>query len=345
MNLPVKLWRIARIFGGYRARRETVDRLPIRLWVESCSACNLQCGMCPNKDLDVSEKGSLPFDLFRRLVDEVKGQVQDMYLHHRGEPFLNPALFDMIRYAQAAGIKTRFHSNGTLMDEVRARALLDAGPDLVSFSVDGFEKQAYESVRVGASFEKTLENIFRLLDLRRERGLRRPYIVIEKIIFNHPGAIPSAAQRAQAAALARRFAEAGVDEVIEKAEYLWAGETAPEPAAGRQRAAVCTFPWYAAVVCRDGRVTPCPQDFHAKMVMGDLNHQTLGEIWNGPAYRALRHRQAHDLAALPLCRKCDRLHRKTVAGVPLQYMLTFLTDHLVGYNRRLRRWIGTAERN
>ena len=58
----------------------------------------------------------------------------------------------------------------------------------------------------------------------------------------------------------------------------------------------------------------------------------------------MRRRQAHDLPSLLLCRKCDRLHRKTVAGVPLQYMFTFLTDHLVGYNRHLRRWIGTAER-
>jgi hypothetical protein len=34
-----------------------------------------------------------------------------------------------------------------------------------------------------------------------------------------------------------------------------------------------------------------------------------------------------------------------VGGVPWQYALTFLTDQVVGYNRRLRRLIGTAERN
>ncbi len=46
--------------------------------------------------------------------------MNDMYLHHRGEPFTNPALFDMIAYARAAGIRTRFHCNGTLMDAARA---------------------------------------------------------------------------------------------------------------------------------------------------------------------------------------------------------------------------------
>ena len=67
-------------------------------------------------------------------------------------------------------------------------------------------------------------------------------------------------------------------------------------------------------------------------------------MWNGPAYRDLRRRLVSDLGSLTLCHKCDRLHRKTVGGVPLQYMFTFLTDQLIGYNR-LRKRIGTAERN
>ena len=51
-----------------------------------------------------------------------------------------------------------------------------------------------------------------------------------------------------------------------------------------------------------------------------------------------------DVGSLALCHKCDRLRRKTVGGVPLQYMATFLTDHLVGYNR-FRKLLGTHERN
>jgi hypothetical protein len=33
-----------------------------------------------------------------------------------------------------------------------------------------------------------------------------------------------------------------------------------------------------------------------------------------------------------------------VGGLPLQYMMTFLVDHLAGYGR-VRRVLGTAERN
>lgn len=325
----------------YRRRAPIVHTMPIRLWVESSSICNLRCIMCPNKCMPDTDKGVMKLELFKKLIDEVKGSVSDIYLHHRGEPFVNPALFDMIRYARQAGIKTRFHSNGTLLTEDRARKLLEAGPDLVSFSVDGFDKAPYERVRVGATFEKTIENILGLLRLRREMGLRRPYVVIEKITFRND---PLPADPEKVKELTRRFEETGVDEIIAKEEYVWAEESAPElqEPPGKM---VCTFPWYAAVVCWDGSVTPCPQDFHARMILGNIGETSLRTVWNGPAYQDLRRRLTSDLGALTLCHKCDRLRRKTVAGVPLQYMFTFLTDHLVGYNRKLRRLIGTSERN
>jgi len=341
MRTAVKFLRMARIFWNYRGRRTVLPTLPFRLWVETCSACNLKCVMCPNKFMTPQEKGLMSLDLFKKIVDEARGFASDLYLHHRGEPLLNPALFDMIAYARVAGLKTRFHSNGTLLDAAKAAKLLEASPDLVSFSVDGFAKAPYERVRVGGTFEATLDNIAGFLKLRRERGLSRPYVVIEKIVFKND---PTPAPAAEVEATRRRFEEAGVDEIIEKEEYAWAEEGAPEleaPPGDR----VCTFPWYAMVICWDGTVTPCPQDFHARMTLGSVARTSLAEVWNGPAYQDLRRRLASDLDSLPLCRKCDRLRRKTVGGVPLQYMFTFLTDQFVGYNRRWRRLIGTSERN
>lgn len=342
MRTTTKMWHLYRILRDYRAGREVVRPLPIRMWVEAAARCNLRCVMCPNKDMPAGEKGLMPLDLFKKIVDQAAGQVHDIYLHHRGEPLLNPALFDMIRYAREHDIRTRFHSNGTLLDEERARRLLADPPDLISFSIDGFEQETYERIRVGARFERTLENVFRLLEMRREARARKPYVVIEKIAFRNRPERPSVRLAAQA--LRRRFYAAGADEVIEKEEYDWAEERAPEQACAARTYSKCTFAWYSMVVCYDGTVTPCPQDFWAKLRMGNVKSESLADIWNGDAYRALRRGFLTDVSSLPLCRTCDRLCRKTVGGLPLQYMVTFLTDHLVGYNR-LRRMLGTAERN
>ncbi len=329
-----------RLFLDYQRKRSVLSVPPIRLWVESSSHCNLRCPMCHNRDMSAEQKGHMDYDLFRRIVDEARGYVNDIYLHHRGEPLLNPRIFDMIRYARDAGIKTRFHTNGTLLDEEKAGRLLAAAPDLISFSIDGFCKEEYERVRVGATFEVTVENVLRLLALRKKAGSVKPYIVVERIRFR---ASESGARGQVVAELTDRFRAAGVDEVIEKEEYVWATPTAPDLAVPR-RCAACTFPWYAMVVLWDGTVTPCPQDYEGQLRMGDAKTATLMEIWNGPAYRELRRQMTTDVGALSLCRKCDRLTRKTFAGLPVQYMATFLVDQLVGYSR-FRKSIGTAERN
>lgn len=340
MFISSKAKRMVRIFTDFQCRREVARGAPFRLWIETASCCNLRCVMCPNKDLAASSKGIMSLDLFRKIIDQCRAFAGDIYLHHRGEPLLNPALFAMIAYARKAGLKTRFHTNGTLLTGEKAIALLDAGPDLVSFSFDGFYKTAYEQARVGAVFEKTLENIVRLAALRKTRGLKKPYIVIEKIRFKNQ---PVQTDQAQITETTRRLLEAGVDEIIEKEEYTWAEASSPGVAAPRP-GAVCTFPWYAMVICADGTVTPCPQDFAAVMNMGNANDMPLLEIWNSARYRNLRKMQAADLKNLVLCRKCDRLCRRTIAGVPLQYMTTFLIDHLLGYGK-LRRMLGTQERN
>lgn len=335
-----KAKRLGRLLVDFRRRRGKVGGAPFRLWIETASCCNLRCVMCPNKELAASQKGLMSFDLFRKIIDECRSFTSDVYLHHRGEPLLNPALFDMIVYARKAGVKTRLHTNGTLLDEEKSRRLLDAGPDLVSFSFDGFCKEVYEKIRVGAVFATTLANIIRLAELRKEQGLKKPYIVIEKILFKNT---PAPADRRQIVDTERRLLGAGVDEIIEKEEYTWAAESAPETTAPRP-GAVCTFPWYAAVICADGTVTPCPQDFGACMKLGNLNSASLLEIWNGADYQNLRKKLSADLQSLALCRKCDRLCRRTVAGIPLQYMSTFLIDHMLGYGK-LRKLLGTQERN
>jgi len=330
---------MGRIFMGYRARRGRLRTMPIRIWIETSSVCNLRCVMCPNKSMPAADKGLMDVKLFRKVIDEVRDHVQDVYLHHRGEPLMHPDLFDMVSYAEKAGIRTRFHTNGTLLTEEKARMLLDAGPSLVSFSIDGVDGASYEAIRVGASLKKTVGNVIGFLDLRRQRGSTKPYVVVERIRFKNSAGSYSVDDEP-----VRRLREAGVDEVIEKEEYAWSiaddAPVSPVPGPG-----VCTFPWYATVICWNGKVLACPQDYAGKLEMGNVAESSIAEIWNGQAYRDLRRRLAGDLSSLALCRGCDRLRRKTIAGIPWQYMLTFLTDQYVGYNSRLRRLIGTAERN
>jgi radical SAM protein with 4Fe4S-binding SPASM domain len=339
MNAISRTVRLARILADYKNRQITLDTLPIRLWIESSLVCNLECLMCPNKDIPNDQKGVMSFELFQKIIDEAKDFVQDINIHHRGEPLVNPRLPDMIRYAKAAGLMVRFHTNATKMTQDKADDVIAAEPDLVSISFDGFRKDVYEEVRAGAVFERTVDNIKWLLTAKQRMKKTRPYIVIERIDFERY----RSKEQDVVVALEREFQALGVDEIIVKNEYDWVTDDSPEPAQ-KQLYSVCTFPWYAMVICWDGSVTPCPQDFLARMVMGNVSRQSIAEVWNGDEYRSLRKKLVKDVSALAQCRKCDRLCRKQLAGVPSQYMFTFLSDFYLGYGK-MRRMVGTAERN
>lgn len=298
--------------------------------------------MCPNSQFKKEEKGCMEFELFKKIINEVKDYVYDIYLHHRGEPLLAPRFFDMVRYAKRAGLKVKFHTNGTLLTKEKSEQILEAAPDLISFSFDGFSKEVYEKIRIGAGFEKTVDNIKQFLRLRKEKKKRKPYVVIEEIEFPEYREYYSEEAKSR---FSKEFKELGLDELIFKKLYNWAGDfQLPQDETLQRTYTMCTFLWYSAVILWDGTVSPCPQDFFGKLKLGNVSRNTLAEIWNGEPYQELRRRMITSVADLTPCNKCDRLCRKKVGGLPIQYLLSFLNDQLVGYGA-LRKMLGSYERN
>lgn len=66
----------------------------------------------------------------------------------------------------------------------------------------------------------------------------------------------------------------------------------------------CIRPFTQLYIAHDGRVVLCCQDWSFEEVMGDANHHTLEEIWNGDRYRSVRERLLHKQRC-GLCSKCD----------------------------------------
>jgi MoaA/NifB/PqqE/SkfB family radical SAM enzyme len=127
--------------------------------------------MCLQSDEKISEvtkgKTLMDFDLYKKIIDEPAGHVYDINLAYRGESIFHKGLPDMIRYASEKGIKTRLHTNATLLNEKWSRTLIDSGLDLLSFSFDVFQKEPYQKIRIGSNFEKTLGNILQFLRIKK----------------------------------------------------------------------------------------------------------------------------------------------------------------------------------
>ena len=68
----------------------------------------------------------------------------------------------------------------------------------------------------------------------------------------------------------------------------------------------CILPFTQVIVCPDGTLGKCCNDPLSKMTFGDLNHQTLREIWRGKAYQELRKEMYFNgRQNIPGCEFCD----------------------------------------
>lgn len=288
--------------------------MPVRLWIEASARCNFSCVMCPNKDLAESAKGDMEWDIFRRVIDEARGFVFDLNLHHRGESLLHPQIVPMIRYASSKGMVTKLHTNGSLLKGETIDGIIAAGLHRLSISFDGFAKEDYEKIRRGADFDEVVAHIQELLRRRRSLGKRLPFVAIEVIELSAKQVEAEKRKRFIAA-----FAGTGLDELVIKKPHNWAGylKTAYE----KKHYAPCTFLWNALLVLWNGDVSPCSQDFFATIVLGNVRDQSLRDIWNGGPLTQLR--RAHlekRIGEYSACAACDRPWRDTLFGLPREYL-------------------------
>lgn len=324
------LWKAYR---GYKNGEEVCLYPPLRIWLEPTNYCNLRCLFCPQSSPRPVPRGHMEFELYQKIISEAKWFAYDINLCHRGESLFHKRIIDMIVLAREAGLKTRLHTNATIMDEEMSRELLHSGLDLISFSFDGFEKETYERLRVNANYEKTLNNIFIFLRLKQKLGLKKPYTIFQTIDSGDD--VPSSVQRD----FIRQFDRLPLDKLYIKLPHNWGGNIPEDSeAASRKDYSPCTFCWYSLTILWDGTVLPCPQDYFAAIPLGSLQQSSLMAVWNGGAMVSLRRSfVTRDYSHISPCKNCDRLWRKTFLGIPTINLKTFLKENLLGY-KLMRRW-------
>jgi len=126
---------------------------PSKLFVETTTSCNLGCFMCVKQTGKCAiTEGDMSPATFTAL-EPAFAHLDALILNGIGEPLLNPRLEDYIRRARElmpAEGWIGFQSNGLLLTNERARALLDAGLDKICISVDAVTPEMLRRVREGA---------------------------------------------------------------------------------------------------------------------------------------------------------------------------------------------------
>ena len=340
-RLDRQIGKMSKIFLSYKIKKKNCNYVPSRLWIEPTNNCNLKCVMCLNKDLPKESFGYMDYGLYKKIINEISGKIQDVYLHHRGESLLHPRIFDMISYAKERNINTRLHTNATLLDEEKVAGIIDSKLDFISFSFDSFEKETYENIRKGAAFEKTISNIIEFLKQKQKKQSKNPYTSFTMIDFsseNTPVKIRND--------FLKQFSSLPLDSVRVRKPHNWAGDYNTSADASTSMGVrnesgcikkglkfnPCTFLWYSLSILWDGTVLPCPQDFFGELKIGNVANDNLLDLWNSENEIKLRTMMDKiNYEKLKPCNSCDRIWRKTFLGLPINEIYSFIKDNLLGY--------------
>jgi radical SAM protein with 4Fe4S-binding SPASM domain len=289
------LWRENRraLADAHARASATPSGRPAHLKIELTNFCNLRCPFCPHERMR-RPTGYMEPALFHRIIDEAAPALEFAYLHHLGESLFHPRLGELIGYGRSRGAALGLSTNATFLDERRGAALIDNGLDFLVVSLDAATAETYALMRPGGDFARTRAQVQRFL----ARAAGSPMKVVVQLIV-------TAANLAEVEPFAAEWRAAGAAVMIKEARD-WAGQVSLGTGAPRSPAAACRLPWSELTILWDGTVVACANFFERDQPLGDLRHQTLDEIWNGPAATALR--RAHlegRFAQIPVCRSCS----------------------------------------
>lgn len=309
--------KLAKIYKNYRTGQPICNYFPLRIWLEPTDKCNLACPLCINRSIPEDTKGYMEWPLYIKIIDQLKGEICDINLFHRGEPLLHTQIAEMVAYARQKGLTTRIHTNATKLTGELSKALLRNGLNYISFSFDGFDKETYEKNRVNASFEKTLNNILTFLNKKKEikaKTFTVLQIINQNISKNKNNFL-------------KNFKNLPLDKISIRTPHNWAGGISCSAVEKGKKPITCTFPWYGLTVFYNGKVVPCCQDYMGKIYLGDANKESITDIWNNKILQELRKNfSKKDYSRYAPCQNCDRIWRKSAFGVPLEYIGTFLRE-------------------
>ena len=140
--------------------------------LEVTTRCNASCAFCPRTVLhDGWLSKDMGMDLFVRIINGIKHKVDLVYLQGWGEPLLNPAILEMIRFAKRRlDTEVGFTTNGSLLDARMIAGILDAGPGVIGVSFAGASPSAHNELRRGCDFDRVVKNTKELVMKGRRAG-------------------------------------------------------------------------------------------------------------------------------------------------------------------------------
>ena len=308
--------------------------------IEPTTKCNLRCTFCertywkqPNEDLTYAD--------FEKIISGFK-YLRTVDLTGIGETLMNKEFFKMLALLKKKKIHVRFNDNATLLNKIISTKLIEGGLDEVLFSFDGGTKKTYESIRVGADFDKVKANIkeFVMIAKQKKSPIKIRMISVANAFnveelpqivgiahelgireMSVQGMISFGAGIAEDKNTVGRLDKKKVHDIFERTREKAhkCGIAIRLPPVEEKPSGKCQYPWISGWISNKGDLTPCclvtqrlDRDHILKEYsFGKLTEKSYGEFVNSSRFIEFRRKLASKKwAEKPeICKSCPVLKK------------------------------------
>lgn len=297
---------------SYRTRRARNLSGPSVLFIEATSVCNLHCVICPTGVGTLGRpKGRMSLDQFKSLVDQSNRSLRRVVFAGYGEPFVNPAVYDMITYARSRRVFTELYSNALLLDDEDLVRVVDCGLDLLVVAIDlAPEGKNWRYVkRTGRDIDKVTDRLRRLSELKRERGSALPRVRISYPVTKDNEAYLEEARQLALDVGAEEFLPKSVNAVVagkDPKEMMekYVSEAYSRYGRPKEGPGHCRWPYNGALVYANGDVSPCCHLARGEHNLGNVFADGIEGVWNGKKYVQFRLKLMTEPHTVDHCAHC-----------------------------------------
>jgi heme b synthase len=126
--------------------QEKGNKLNMIAW-EVTRSCNLNCVHCRAAANCGTYPGELSTEECFHLIDEIAAMSSPVIILTGGEPLLRPDIFEIASYGTDKGLRMVMATNGTLVNSVVAKKMIQSGIKRVSISIDGKDAASHDIFR------------------------------------------------------------------------------------------------------------------------------------------------------------------------------------------------------
>lgn len=280
-----------------RMRKSAYMEYPAEVHIETQAICNAKCSFCPYPTMD-RQGDKMPDALIDKIINDLKAIPADLPFtispFKVNEPFLDKRIFSVLGKInkELPNASLRLFTNGSPLTENIVEKIA-AVRNVVNLwiSLNESEENAYEAT-MQLPFNKTIEKLDKLHKCV-EAGY--PHLVIVSRVADS-----SHADEAFRHFIAKRYP---LFKCFMIKRDNWTGQI--DTGFEKRVTPTACMRWYELSIMASGKVALCCMDGEGKHVIGDMNSQSVLEIYRSPEYRKLRQYSFSRLAAAIPCTECD----------------------------------------